>query len=406
MEAPTKTPIKGEENTMKTRMRGLISIALVLALSMAAVAIPLDARGQERDKQTVTIRGGTIVDGTGSEPVSDGLVVIEGDRIVYVGPASEYQVPPGAKTIEASGGTIMPGIVDTHLHALSFAQVGDVVTRLRPVLQTGVTSVLANMPKSLLERSQEGEEVTFVHDRFDDLMGNLDEAGNHIPTVVPSYFVFGRSTPYIKFGMVVEGEDEARLATVAATASGAGVIAIDRSLSPAELQAVVATSHEAGAIVLITYVDAAMALASGADDWQHQTDVVMSESTIRDLVAGGFFLESYSSKRNSVRAFLDAGGKLKLGTSADSAGFQHAYEMLHMVRTLGMTPMEAIVAATASSAQSIGIGETRGTLEAGKFADVIVLAGDPLQDLLLGKVNALESLVAVIKNGEVVLEPE
>ena len=86
-------------------------------------------------KNALVIRNGTVIEGTGKLPITDGIVVIREDRIKAVGTASDFSVPPEAKVIDAEGGTILPGIINSHTHST-----GDPGVR-RDFLVDGVTSV-------------------------------------------------------------------------------------------------------------------------------------------------------------------------------------------------------------------------------------------------------------------------
>jgi imidazolonepropionase-like amidohydrolase len=99
-----------------------------------------------------------------------------------------------------------------------------------------------------------------------------------------------------------------------------------------------------------------------------------------------------------MRHFIQQKVKLSMGTDSTSfMNFQqddpNALEMGYMVE-LGMTPMEAIIAATRNGAQMLGMGDKLGTIEAGKLADVIVVAGDPIKD-----VGVMKRVAVVIKDG-------
>jgi len=101
--------------------------------------------------QVTILTNGTVIDGTGTDPVPDGSVVIRGDRIAAVGPRAP-DVPPGAQVIDAEGGTILPGIIDAHVHSAA-----DPTVR-RDLLTAGVTAVcdlgspLDSMPQFAQER--------------------------------------------------------------------------------------------------------------------------------------------------------------------------------------------------------------------------------------------------------------
>ena len=64
----------------------------------------------------IVISGATVIDGTGGEPIADGLIVLDGERIGYVGPAAGIEIPEGAQVVSAEGAWVIPGMIDVHMH--------------------------------------------------------------------------------------------------------------------------------------------------------------------------------------------------------------------------------------------------------------------------------------------------
>jgi hypothetical protein len=93
----------------------LLSASLAIAACGDQALHPLTPSGSE----PIIIRNGTIVDGNGSEPLQDGIVAIAGNRITFVGHGKDYKIPFHAQVIDAGGGTILPGIIDAHVHGAS-----------------------------------------------------------------------------------------------------------------------------------------------------------------------------------------------------------------------------------------------------------------------------------------------
>src|SRR5262245_62140686 len=92
---------------------GLI-LAASLVLAVGAARSPQGARAPE--KAALALIGATVIDGTGGPPIPDAVVIVEGDRIVAVGPRARVSVPPGALRREVAGLTILPGLIDSHVH--------------------------------------------------------------------------------------------------------------------------------------------------------------------------------------------------------------------------------------------------------------------------------------------------
>jgi hypothetical protein len=88
-----------------------------LALGAFAAALSAVAGAQA---QTLVIKGGTLIDGTGRPPIENSVIVIEGDRFKTVGRSGEVAIPPGARVIDVSGKTVMPGFIDGHCHWEAF----------------------------------------------------------------------------------------------------------------------------------------------------------------------------------------------------------------------------------------------------------------------------------------------
>ena len=116
------------------RATGILAL-LLLALGATACGRQASPADGPAGPNEIIITNGTVLDGRGSEPLPDGVVVITGDRITFVGRAVDYPVPSDAQVIDARGGTILPGIVDAHVHSAS-----DPAVR-REFLMDGVTTV-------------------------------------------------------------------------------------------------------------------------------------------------------------------------------------------------------------------------------------------------------------------------
>src|SRR5687768_9141063 len=117
--------------------RKALSLHLCMALFLGAVAAPIAQRGTAGP--VTAIVGARLVDGTGAPPVSDSVILVSGERITAAGPRARVQVPPGATVVNASGKTVIPGLVDVHCH---LNQPQEVMRKLLPVaLNWGVTTI-------------------------------------------------------------------------------------------------------------------------------------------------------------------------------------------------------------------------------------------------------------------------
>ena len=384
------------------------------------------------------ITNGTVVDGRGSEPVRDGIVVIVEDRITFVGSASDYPDRTHAQVIDARGGTILPGIIDAHVHGAS-----DPAIR-REFLINGVTAVcdlgspLADMPQ--FDEGYLGQEPVARGFRA----GPIITAPGGLPDAVLQ----------TNLNHEVATVDEARAAVVDLDSRGADLIKVYLQrevggvgypmLGEEELAAIVEEAHSHGLLVRahVTYGSLLdMAIQAGVDTIEHvPINATQSESEgisepqwqaiyetlLERMVEAGIvmvptldrpFGDLFRAPNPTpeqeaaieiilaiVGGFRELGGVVGLGTDWNiGVGMEAGIPLgeMEMLIAAGLTPMEVIEAGTRHAASVCGHGDELGTLEAGKLADVIVVDGDPLQDL-----QALSQVTLVIKNGEIALIAE
>ena len=396
--------------------RSILCCILLLAVVVAGCApsptpTPAPTPSPIPTGQMLALTGGLLIDGTGAEPVSDAAVLIQGGRIVFAGPRSQVRVPDGAEVVDVTGAAILPGFINAHIHS------GFSADNLTAWAREGVTAV----------RDLCGQYDFALRDALnaDPRHARLVAAGPMI-TVPDGYpgVPWGASC-----GLAVTSPKDARDKVNKLLDDGADVVKIameaggsfDRvipSLSPAEAKAIVETAHARGvwvtAHVLMTS-DLKRALDAGVDDIAHMVVDTLSDDLARQVVAAGAYwvptLELWhaTSRANGTRAvqnlrrFVQAGGKVALGTDYDgyAAPFQLGMPIKEMEWMLqaGMTPMQVIVAGTRNAAVVCGLGNEIGTLEAGRSADVLVVDGNPLDDI-----HALLNVRMVLHGGVVVRE--
>lgn len=180
-------------------------------------------------------------------------------------------------------------------------------------------------------------------------------------------------------------------------------------LSLEMLTAIVETAHTQDTLVVgqaLFPEEAFTAIEAGVDEitsWPSLSEP-MSEELINAVVSNSTpILSGFSvgvPQEGDVRRFLDAGGTLVFGTFFPNSGASPVSEF-RLMELQGMTPMEMIISATVNAANALGLGDIIGTLEVGKQADIIVVDGNPLEDF-----SMMQSVVYVVKNGEVVVQPE
>ncbi len=411
----------------------------ILLTSLAfLIACRSDAR-QEIESVSLVVTNGAVVEGTGADPIIGGLVAIEGNRIVSVGRLADFKIPEDVAVIDATGGTILPGIINAHAHRVASAAV-----RRHVFLLDGVTAICDL--GDILARMPEFEQDTI-------LSGPAARGFNAGPMIAPPGGY--PSPPQI---YEIQGETDAERAVRDLHTRGADFVKVALEPGPLfaeyfpvltqqELHSIVATAHDLGLLVRAHVYNSAMldsALEAGVDVIEHVPLPFDSQDNLISMVdeTGDFRLpsefeaqllrmidqgvvlvptldvnthDSYlwgdigvpwqefiQANLGVVRFFHDSGGDIAVGNDYGVAGMEPGIPLREMdlLQIAGLTPLEVIEAATRQAAYVCGQSDELGTLEEGQLADLIVVAGNPLEDL-----KALESVLYVVKDGEVVVSP-
>jgi len=406
---------------------------------------------------TTIVRNGQLFDGTGTPPVGDAALVITDGRICYAGPvAGAPPVPPDAQTIDARGGTIMPGLVEAHFHPTYFdvAALEDLDIKY-PVEY--VTLLAATNAKLALE-------CGYTAARSGGSLFNIDfwlkRAIENDLVPGPRLAASGReicgaaglmdwNPDYRKIGMeglvlIVNGPDEARGAVrklvkdgvewikTYPTGDAAAPDANDHHtlcMTFEEMHAVVQTAHNHG-LKVTGHCRATEgiknALRAGYDTIEHGTfmdDEALELLLERDVACvPALYFELASIERGpefgmsqrvidghketleggaeSARRILRAGGRLGMGGDYGFAWNPHgnyARELGFFVDYVGLTPLEVLRSATKTGAEILGRIDEIGTLEAGKLADVLVVEGDVVRNIRL--LEDRSTFIAVMQAG-------
>jgi imidazolonepropionase-like amidohydrolase len=364
---------------------------------------------------------GRLIDGTGAEALSDAAVVIRGGRVVASGPRAQLAIPGDAEVVDVQGGTILPGFINSHVHAAYDEET------LKAWARGGVTTV-----RDLA-----------VIEPYDPAVLRARDALNTVPgcarLVAVGPFVNAEGGyPIVHWGghaLTVASPEEARQAVNRLADDGADVIktAFESGstfgqsgwplLTPDEATALVGTAHERGRLVtahVTSAGDLGRALDAGVDEVAHMVVDRLPDELIARMVERGtrwvptlelwqgisrnFPVDYGRVSIDNLARFVGAGGEVALGT--DYAGAPDVDFDLGMpiheigwMQEAGMTPLQIIVAATRNGARACDRESELGTLEPGKLADVIVVDGDPLQDL-----QAMDRVTLVILNGKLAFE--
>jgi imidazolonepropionase-like amidohydrolase len=381
---------------MKARRVRLLSV--LAALSFAALAARAD---------TLVLTDCALIDGTGASRVANAVVVVKDGKILEAGPAAKVSVPPDARILKLEGATAMPGIINAHVHR-SFSE-----ERLRTWAAAGVTSVrdMASFGESIEEvmkwRSESRERPE---------LARLFAVGPMI-TVPDGYgrmFVTSAADARSKVAQLAAAGVDAIKASLESGYAGRTGLPV---LTDEELAAIVEAAHAAGkrATVHITmgrYFE--RAVKAGVDEIAHIPYTEVPEEELIDAARRGITITpTFTVFRNfgaptwtcqeNLRVFAAAGGRVALGN--DYAGGPGEFEPgvplyeMSMMREAGMSPMQVIVASTKNAARSCGAESYLGTIEKGKLADILVVRGDPLEDL-----GVLGEPLLVMKAGTIIAD--
>jgi imidazolonepropionase-like amidohydrolase len=409
----------------------------------------------------VMIRNAVLIDGTGAPPRRDAAIVVDGPRIRDVGPESRLDVTSG-DVIDAQGRTVMPGLIDVHVHpSLSGRVVPGVLKstvqplaltvieterNLRRLLAAGYTTVrdCGAIDRIDVALRQAIDTRLFPGPRLICCGRALTITGGHADT----YFYAPPNhvpTPH-SWGVVCDGVDEVRRAARDEIRAGVDWIKITHAgngsweVQPGKVQftieevaAACDVAHKAGvkvcchaqgleairesvlagvdevehgyelnAEVAEMMTDRGVALAIGPLGGSYRTRHMTYEDKLKAgspaIMARKSMAFPYTLKQRAVQVAKRAGVKLLVNSDAfgEANGVHNAQELFCLVDS-GLSPMDALLAATRDPADVLGLDA--GTIEPGKLADLIVVDGDPLQDItVLQDVNRIK---LVMKGGRI-----
>jgi imidazolonepropionase-like amidohydrolase len=431
---------------MKGFLHSAVAVAAILGICGRGVSQQI---GGEQSSKVVAIHAGHVLDVKTGKLLADQTVVIEDGKIVSVGEASASKAPAGAVSIELPGATILPGLIDAHTHLTSnptfgYEELAISIPRealigaknARVTLNAGFTTVrnvgadgysdvalrdainAGDVPGPRMLVSGPPLGITGGHCDNNLLPFEYHAVGDGVADGIAA--VQHKVRENIKYG-----SDLIKIcATGGVLSKGDDPQASQYTLE--EMKAIVADAHRLGRKVAAHAHGAQgilWASQAGVDSIEHGSyidDAGIAEMKkngtylVPTLYLGDWFLENAAvnhvpdfylakakavmpiARKNIAHAFA-SGVKVAFGT--DAAVYPHgmnAHEFAVMVK-LGLTPLQAIQAATINAADLLGWAGKVGSLDAGAWADIVAVDGDPLKD-----VTTLERVKFVMKGGEVV----
>ena len=403
----------------------------------------------------LVLTDGKLIDGTGHEPIEKTNILIEGNRINNVG--LEISYPEGASVIDLKGLTIMPGLIDCHLHLGGFVidepgrPIGKVYFRdfipflwdyLRNYAQRRKLAI-ENGITTIRSAGDLYPQITQLRDKIE--TGRL--TGPRIFTPGPMFTAPGghpAGTIYRRNRYVVEHATrqvndvstardevkklvEGRVDCIKAIYSKIDAMDISHEVPRLELQVLAAIVDEAHRHNLRTMVHTGTpeetrdAVSVGADSIEHGivpgTDSTEFQEDLISMmldrkthlvptlaIAWGYqemYPDFFNASKKLIKQLHAAGINISLGTDSGAPGVfigKGVHIELEVMVEAGLSPMQAIIAGTKNAAENLGRGNELGTIEKGKLADMAVVSGDPLK-----KITNTRDIKLVIKDGKIVV---
>lgn len=387
---------------------------LIHALAGVAAGLTLPAAlAAEPPEGSVAIINAVIFDGSGAEPFPGGVVIVDG-RIAEV---LTDGAPQAETVIDAGGAALLPGLFDVHTHWSPSGSPSDAPDIANAYLSAGVTTIndFHQPPEAYAPRRAWLEELAAPHVLF---ASRMSTRGGH-----------GADWADINTTRWVDTPQAARAAVDEVAAYGPDLIKVfadgwryglnpDRTTIDEETLAAVVDAAAGRDLQVVTHTvtvqRAAMAARAGVSMIVHSVqDRPLDEAAVQTLLEHGTAYAPTLAVYEPVKPWLDppqdmdsprmrltrakfdfalenlrtlseAGAPIALGTDAGIAGVPHGeavHRELELMVQAGLTPSQALIAGTATSARAMRLDEDRGTIQAGRRADIILIGGRPWEDI-------------------------
>lgn len=378
----------------------------------------------------LAIKAGTLIDGKGGDPIQNAVLLVEDDKIIAAGPDGVVKIPDGAQIVDAADRTVMPGLIDCHVHVMrNSASLEQRLFTPRAVSYYRAAENLAKMLRAGFTTARDaGEADAGIRQALETglipgprlvVSGTIGLTGGLLEKRYPS----GAEIVDENAWRICDGVEEVRKTVRRVLREGVDFVKVfttggvgapqghpfTAQWTLAELRVIVEEAQRYGAGVMAHAEGVEgikLALRAGVTSVEH--GYVLDDEAIELFLTTGAFLvptqhisthetsglsaaslrkkqQLRKAQEGSLRRAHDAGVRIALGTDsfrADMHG-RNAIELSLMMENGGLSAMEAIVAGTSVAARCCLLGEEVGTLEAGKQADFLLVGGDPLADIAI-----------------------
>ncbi|MET3119371.1 imidazolonepropionase-like amidohydrolase [Undibacterium sp. GrIS 1.8] len=432
-------------------MLNCIAVANLAHAADAATSVATPAtQSTNKPAPVLAIKAGKLIDVEAGKVLLDQIILVQNQHILSVGSSKTMAIPAGAQILDLSKSTVLPGLIDSHTHLTGnahqhgYASIGTSniraalygVRAARDTLQAGFTTVRnvgadgfgdVALRDAINDGDVPGPRMLVSGYALGITGGHCDN--NLLP---PEYNDVGKGVadgPWAARAKVREmakyGADLIKICATGGVLSK-GDAAGAQQYTLEEMQAIVSEAHKLGRKVAAHAHGTSGindAIRAGVDSVEHASlidaegmrmakekgtylvmDIYDDDYILSEGEKAGFLPESLAKEkeigqlqRDNFRKAFEFGDKMAFGT--DAGVYPHgdnAKQFFYMVK-YGMTPMQAIQAATISAADLLGWKNKVGSIKAGKFADIIAVTGDPMSD-----VTVLTKVDFVMKDGEVV----
>jgi imidazolonepropionase-like amidohydrolase len=403
---------------------------------------------------TTVVHCGTLIDGTGADPIRNATIIIDDGAITAVNSAGE--APRGAEVIDASGLTVMPGMIDCHVHLMNrppksleqrlstpfSLQVAEALANARTTLEHGFTTVrdAGGTPRGVKLAIEQG---LFPGPRLRIAVSAISQTGGHGDSTMPNGANIRLSNTEVPFNLV-DGPEVARKTTREILRAGADQIKIMTSggvlspndepgasgMTPEEIAAVVYEAHAAHKTVM-SHAQAAQgilnAVVAGVESIEH--GIYLNDQIIDEMIKRGTYLvatliapvsvlklaesnpgsmPTYGVRKSkevivdhqaSFKYAVERGVKIAFGTDTGVGVHGTNAGELQLMVDGGMKPRDVLVAVTKTAAECARVGHLVGTIEVGKRADIVAVSGDPLANVSI--LENRDAFRLIMKDGQV-----